>query len=107
MSRGAVVQSREKYQSGQGVKENLVSIDVNKKSRRSCSVASVSSSQVRNNLPSYQSTGIKDIMEYQHAGNYRENKVTEKCTSTSAVSRFFKFQDLHEFDFRKRPEFFR
>jgi len=66
-------------------------------------MASVNNSQVINHLPSYKSTGIKDIMEYHHAGNYRDARVTEKCTKSSAMSRFFKFEDLHEFDFRKKP----
>lgn len=35
---------------------------INNNSRRSSSVASISTSRVRNSLPSYQNTGIKDIM---------------------------------------------
>ena len=46
-------------------------------------------------------------MEYHHALPYREHVITDKCTNSTALSRFCKFSDLHEFDFRKRPEFLR
>ena len=55
----------------------------------------------RNKLSGYRGEGIKDILEYQHAGSYRESQVTKKCNNEAMTARSKSFRDLHEFDFRK------
>lgn len=95
-----VVASREKYQKSGDVNNELKN---QFKSRRTNSVAQNS----RKTLPSYQNEGIKDIVEYHHAKPYREIPVANKCTEVTANSRFIKFKQLHDYDFRKRPEFLR
>lgn len=69
-NRKGVVESRDRYQSGEGVKQQMSQAGDNK-SRRCSSVASISGSRNKVPLPSYQNTGIKDIMEYHHALPYR------------------------------------
>ena len=54
-------------------------------------------------LPSYQECGIKDVIEYHHAKPYRDVPVAKKSTESTALSRYVKFADLHDYDFRKRP----
>ena len=72
-----MAECRDKYQTGESVKQNMVSQSRNNSSRRSSSVASITNSRTsRNQLPRYQKTGIKDIMEYHHALPYRERPVT-------------------------------
>lgn len=92
------------------MKETL-SIECSRRSIRSGKYTGRSSvstrSATRSVLPSYQQEGIKDIMEYQHAGKYRDVAVTEKCTRSQVQSRLKTFGEVHEFDFRKRPGFLR
>ena len=38
----------------------------------------------RNKLPSYSNEGIKDIIEYEHAGKYKQEKLTPKCIGISS-----------------------
>lgn len=35
----------------------------------------------RGKLSGYKNEGIKDIMEYHYAGNYRETKLAKKCNN--------------------------
>ena len=60
----------------------------------------------RSKLPSYSNEGIKDIIEYEHAGKYRAERVTPKCGTVHnekvVKDRFKAFNEIHEFDFRKR-----
>lgn len=74
--RKGVAESRDKYQSGEAVKQQMNSQFGHNSSRRCSSVASISSSRNKMTLPSYKNTGIKDIMEYHHALPYRETPVT-------------------------------
>jgi hypothetical protein len=57
-------------------------------------------------LPSYRDSGIKQILEYKHAKPYRNVTLTEKCNNVPAARRQVGFSELHEFDFRHRPQRF-
>ena len=47
------------------------------------------------------------MIEYQHAGNYKITRVSEKCTAEKVDSRKYRFEDLHDYDFRKNRLSFR
>jgi hypothetical protein len=47
---------------------------------------------------------IKDIVEYQHAGEYRMTKVAAKCTDEREENRRFKYSELHDCDYRKNRQ---
>lgn len=55
----------------------------------------------RQKLSGYKNEGIKDILEYQHAGNYREERVATKCNNQRIDERCLNYKDLHELDFRR------
>jgi hypothetical protein len=43
----------------------------------------------------YKNEGIKDIMEYHYAGNYREAKLAKKCNNEEPRERILRFTDIH------------
>ena len=58
----------------------------------------------RSKLSGYKNEGIKDILEYQHAGDHRQSKLASKCTNENDSNRCLSYRALHELDFRKlRP----
>jgi hypothetical protein len=76
------------------------------KSSKMSSMTGRSTNSQRTKLPSYCNEGIKDIIEYEHAGKYREERVTPKCgilkSQKEVKDRFRAFNQVHDFDFRKR-----
>ena len=46
----------------------------------------------RERLSGYKNEGIKDIVEYKHAGSFREEKVSSKCNEALPAKRCFQFQ---------------
>lgn len=69
-------------------------------------IASNTSRSEKRPLPSYRGNDFKGIIEYNDAGKYRSETVTEKCNNVSTKMRSMSYAELHEYDFRKRPEKF-
>ena len=64
------------------------------------------SQQSHRQLPSYQDSGISQILQYKHAKPYRATPLTDKCNNVPASRRQVSYSQLHDYDFRHRPQQF-